>query len=70
MLNFMFFVKRLYCTVNPLEAKGFFNSIVVSNTFFARRFTGKYKPNITGSLKVVSQPLSPIFSVFKISYLC
>ena len=30
-LSFMFFIKRLYCAVNPTETKNFFNSIVVGN---------------------------------------
>lgn len=41
----MFFIKRLYCTVNPLKTKGFFHSVIVCNTFLSRRFAGKYKPN-------------------------
>jgi hypothetical protein len=68
MLDFMFFVERLYGAVDPSEAKGFLDSVVVCNTFFARRFGGEYKPNVIGVFKVVCQPFSPIFSVFKIFY--
>ena len=68
MLDFMFFVERLYGAVDPSEAKGFLDSVVVCNTFFALRFGGEYKPNVIGVFKVVCQPFSPIFSVFKIFY--
>lgn len=33
MLDFMFFVERLYGAVDPSEAKGFLDSVVVCNTF-------------------------------------
>ena len=48
--------------------KGFFDGVVVSDAFFARRFMGKYKPDFPGRLKVVAQPLAPIIPVLKILY--
>ena len=64
----MFFVERLYRTVYPPETEGFFDSVVVSDAFFARRFMGKYKPDFPGRLKVVAQPLAPIISVWLLFY--
>ena len=65
-LNFMFFVERLYRTVYPPETEGFFDGVVVSDAFFARRFMGKYKPDFPGRLKAIAQPLTPIIPVLKI----
>jgi len=59
-------VKGFVCAVYPAETEGFFNGIVVLNTFQADRFFGINQPDFAADVEILQKPISPLGSCFDI----